>query len=426
MFPPAPSYPNNKSPAASDAFAKLIDEAVGDAGGDGSSFDAFIAAGDTRHAWLVSDLMRFAASQKFNLLLLRGFEELTDVKPADLPGIDQSQWKAITDALIAWDLPAPPDYVALKARLFTAIEPAWAPFFADTEATTDFRHLTWGGVFIDDRPLGDPNPCGGRGCIPALDDPKLVSAAEGDYYPDDAIVFGIVENGEAVAFPKNIMEVHEMTNMSIGGRRFGIPYCTLCGAAQAYYTDAPALPAGVETPILRTSGLLQRSNKFMYDLVTKSSFDTFTGVANAGPLRAKGVVLEQTSVARMPWRDWKARYPETKIVARDGGIGRQYPLDPLRGRDDDGPIFPIGDPDPRLPVQEPVLGVIDGDRRIALPIEGLSRALLNAESIEVLGLTVARDGGGYRVTRDGQAVPTHYAFWFAWSQFYPDSILWEL
>ena len=136
-------------------------------------------------------------------------------------------------------------------------------------------------------------------------------------------MFGVTEGDEAVAFPRNIMEVHEMVNMTIGGRRFGIPYCTLCGSAQAYFTDD--VPEGVETPVLRTSGLLSRSNKVMYDLVTSSAFDTFTGAAVSGPLREAGVVLEQTSVRVTTWGEWKAEYPETTIIAEDGGIGRSYP-----------------------------------------------------------------------------------------------------
>jgi hypothetical protein len=62
--------------------------------------------------------------------------------------------------------------------------------------------------------------------------------ADGDWYTDDRIVFGIVLDGEAVALPKHIMEVHELVNLTIAGRRIGVPYCTLCASAQAFLTDA--------------------------------------------------------------------------------------------------------------------------------------------------------------------------------------------
>ena len=82
--------------------------------------------------------------------------------------------------------------------------------------------------------------------------------------------------------------------------------------------------------------------------MTMSVFDTFTGDAVSGPLGDQGVSLEETTVVRSTWGDWKAQHPDTKIVARDGGIGRSYELDPLGGRDDDGPIFPVGPVDERL------------------------------------------------------------------------------
>lgn len=173
----------------------------------------------------------------------------------------------------------------MKRPLFLLVKPRWSPFFSDEDAAIDWRWVSWGGVFIDDRPLGDGGFCG-RGRIPALDDPALTDAAGGDWYSDGYVVFGVVVNGEAVAFPKNTMEIHELVNITIGGRRWGIPYCTLCGSAQAYFLDAN--PAWNEPIVLRTSGLLSRSNKVMYNLNTRSVIDTFTGVALSGPLQSLG------------------------------------------------------------------------------------------------------------------------------------------
>ena len=279
-------------------------------------------------------------------------------------------------------------------------------------------------MLIDDRPRGDPDPCP-RGCIPALDDPKLTSADEGGWYPDDRTVFGVAVAGEAVAFPKNIMEVHEMVNITIGGRRLGIPYCTLCGSAQAYLLDS--VPDGVSRPLLRTSGLLSRSNKVMYDLESRSVLDTFTGRALSGPLQDAGVRLDQVTVVTSSWGAWKRAHPNTKIVAEDGGIGRVYEDDPLQGRDDDGPIFPIGDVDPRLPVQADVVGVIaPGGKPVAFPAEDARDALAAGRKVAVAGVELVADGGGLRArVPGGRELPAHQAFWFAWSQFHPKTALWR-
>jgi len=378
---------------------------------------------DARLGWLVSDLLRFYQGGVEERQLVAAFERLTGVDVRKDPLISEGAWRAVTDHLIAWELPAPPGYRKRKAELYTALEPGWKPFFADADSAIDWRFVAWGGVLIDDRSLGDPNSCA-RGCIPALDDPVLTGAAGGDWYPDERIVFGVVVGGEAVAFPKNIMEVHEMVNLSIGGRRLGIPYCTLCRSAQAYLLDS--VPASVEQPVLRTSGLLSRSNKVMYDLNSRSVFDTFTGRALSGPLRAAGVVLEQRTVVTSTWGEWKRAHPTTKIVAEDGGIGRTYDEDPLRGRDDDGPIFPVGDVDPRLPVQVEVVGVISRKGRpVAFLADRARDELAAGDGVALAGVELFADGGGLRAKSSGGGeLPTHEAFWFAWSQFHPGTALW--
>jgi len=375
------------------------------------------ASGDARVAWLFSDLLRFIQVGSLAGDLLRSFERLTETELAEA----ERSWKGVTDRLIAWDLPAPPGYVGYKSRLFVPIEPGWAPFFEDPNADIDWRLVSWGGVLIDDRSLGDPNSCF-QGCIPALDDPAVTDADGGSWYSDDALVFGVVVSGAARAYPKNIMEVHEMVNDTLGGRRIGMPYCTLCASAQAYFTDT----VGDQDLVLRTSGLLSRSNKVMYELNSKSVFDTFTGRALSGPLQDKGVQLEQISVVRSTWGAWKEAHPDTTIIARDGGIGRQYPEDPLGGRDDGGPIFPIGGVDPRLPVQHQVVGVIAPDGTpLAFPAEEARIALQAGKTVQLAGVRLELDGDGLRAVLDSKTdVASHQAFWFAWSQFHPSTAVW--
>jgi hypothetical protein len=421
-FPAAPAVP--EGPADAELLAAIDGLWVTLTSGiDLAAIQRIADSGDARVAWLLADLLRFLGPGGVRDLTVAAWEQLTGTTLADDPVAARSAWRSVTDHLMAWDLPALPGYADWKGQLFTLIDPRWQTFFDDAEADIDWRIVSWGGVLMDDRPFGDPDPCP-RGCIPALDDPAVTDAAGGDWYPDDRLVFGITVEGEARAYPKNLMEVHEMVNDELGGRRLGIPYCTLCGSAQAYFTDA--VPEGVEMPVLRTSGLLSRSNKVMYDLLTGSVFDTFTGSAVSGPLREAGVELEQTSVVTSTWGEWKAAHPETTIIARDGGIGRSYALDPLGGRDDDGAIFPIGDVDERLPAQEKVLGVIaDDGTPVAFRVSAARAALDAGQPVEALGIVLVPDASGVRATReDGGDIAGHEAFWFAWSQFHPETLLW--
>ncbi len=415
-FPPAPAAPTGPLHPDDELTIETMLGSL-EVGFGSGVVSALEVHADPRVLWVLADFLRFTQGSTLGLTMERTVENIAGVDIAD-----SRPWADLTDHLIAWDVPAPPGYPAFKGALLTAVDERWAFLFADPDATIDYRLLSWGGVLVDDRPLGDPDPCP-RGCIPALDDPALVPATDGDWYPGDAVVFGVEIGGDAVAFPRNIMEVHEMVNATIGGRRIGMPYCTLCGSAQVFFTDEVA---GVDrAPVLRTSGMLSRSNKVMYDLDSRSVFDTFTGAAVAGPLREQGVVLPQATVVTTTWDDWRTTHPDTRIVAEDGGIGRTYELDPLRGRDDDGPIFPVGHVDDRLAVQAQVLGVaVPGGGHVAFPVDTARATLQNGDQVEAAGITGELDGAGLRARAGDEPVPSHQAFWFAWSQFHPDTELW--
>jgi len=424
-FGPAPTVPDGPLEASVIEDLDLIFADLR----SGFDFEAVRRLGETndpRIAWLLSDLMRFIQRGEAEEVLRSTFSDLTG---ANITGLNA--WQPVTDRLIAWDIPAPPDYVRWKRIPFEIIEPSWTPFFDDAAATIDFRYLSWGGVLIDDRPISLTHVSCPDGCIPAMTEPPVTDAAGGDWYDDEAIVFGIVVNGEARAYPKNQMEVHEMVNDVLGGRRIGVPYCTLCGSAQAYFTDElddiEGLDIGVDADRyeLRTSGLLSRSNKVMFELQTFSVFNTFTGEAVSGPLREAGVFLTQVTVETARWGDWKAKYPETTIIEEFGVIGNAYPVDPLRGRDDNGPIFPIGDVDERLGTQALVLGVtLDDGTTIAFSVDAANAALDAGENVEFAGVRVRRDGGLVAELLDGTELVTHQAFWFAWSQFNNNTLVW--
>ena len=382
--------------------------------------DSFVAlgkvaeSGDPRLAWLISDLMRFASGTNLNGQLSEAAATLLGIENPVI-----NQWGVITDHLIAWDIPAPPDYLASKRAIFTSLIPGWDRIFMPGDI--DWRMVSWGGVLIDARPFDTTDdPCN---CIPAADNPEVLTADEATWLDDDDIVFGIEINGEARAYPRQIMEVREMVNDTLGGRDLGIPYCTLCGAAQAYFTDE--LPDGVERPILRTSGLLIRSNKVMYDLRTYSVFDTFLGDAVTGPLAEKGIVLEQAAVITTDWGTWKETHPHTTVLVERLALGRDP--DFRNGRDANGPIFPVGDVDPRLPVHEDIIGVVTASGTpVAFQRSAALVALRAGEEIKFENVSLELVAGGIKaVDSDGSDLGSHEAFWFAWSQFHPGTELWS-
>jgi hypothetical protein len=53
--------------------------------------------------------------------------------------------------------------------------------------------------------------------------------------------------------------------------------------------------------------------------------------------------------------------------------------------------------------------------------------LAAGENVIDAGVELVDDGGGLRVidAETGASIPSHEAFWFAWSQFHPTTEIWE-
>ena len=371
------------------------------------------ASKDPRLVWLITDMLQFTWRPEFSKALT---DTATNILNIELETIRHRP--EIIDHLLAWDIPAYPGYLDHKRAIFTNYVPGWEQIFVEGDIA--WQLVGWGGVNIDSRPYNTTDVA--CNCIPAIDNPQVSNATDARWLKDDDIVFGIEVNGAYRAYPRRIMEVREMVNDTLGGRDLGIPYCTLCGAAQAYFTDQ--LPNDIERPILRTSGLLIRSNKVMFDVNTYSIFDTFLGKAVTGPLAEQGLQLEQVSVITTDWGTWKATYPQTTVLIEELALGRDYDL--RNSRDANGPIFPVGDVDPRLPVHEDIIGVTTASgTAVAFPRSTAIAALQNGQEIIVENVQLRLDAGGVRAfDTDGSDLGSHQAFWFAWSQFHPETILW--
>ncbi|MEM9765012.1 MAG: DUF3179 domain-containing (seleno)protein, partial [Pseudomonadota bacterium] len=165
------------------------------------------------------------------------------------------------------------------------------------------------------------------------------------------------------------------------------------------------------------------SNKVMYDIQSNSVFDTFLGTAVTGPLAERGIALEQASVVTTDWGTWKRAHPETTVLVEALALGRNF--DFRNGRDANGPIFPVGDVDPRLPVHEDVIGVLTASGKpVAFQRSTAFAALRAGAEVSFENVRLEIDAGGIRaVDRDGSDLGSHQAFWFAWSQFYPQTAL---
>lgn len=195
---------------------------------------------------------------------------------------------------------------------------------------------------------GGPPPDG----IPPIDEPTFLPTSAVDFVTDDEPVLALEIEGDARAYPIQVMIWHEIVNDTVGGTPVSVTYCPLCNTAVAVDRRV-----GDRILSFGTSGSLYRSALVMYDRQTESLWSHFTGRAIAGVLT--GSELDSHPVATVAWSDWRDAHPDGLVLSRDTGHDRDYGRNPYPGYDDidDPPFLFDGKLDDRLAAKTRVVGV---------------------------------------------------------------------
>lgn len=237
------------------------------------------------------------------------------------------------------------------------------PAGATTEFSTDFSKSI---VRFDEVLSGGPPKDG----IPAIDAPKFISVAEADAWlkPNEPVAL-INVNGDARAYPVQVLTWHEIVNDAVGGVPLAVTYCPLCNTAIAFERtfDGRELDFG-------TTGRLRYSNLIMYDRQTETWWQQGTGQAIAG-LYA-GQRLTQRPMTLISWADFKAAHPDGQVLDRDTGFARSYGRNPYIGYDNPStqPFLYQGPATPNLlPALARVFALnLNGDP-VAFPYDALAQ-----------------------------------------------------
>ena len=218
-------------------------------------------------------------------------------------GFDLNKWH---QWLWAQSYDAHPEFMPFKSRLYGDIDTRLADFFApDNQISIRLDEIEWGGVFVNGSP--------------PLVYPQTIPAVEARYLRDHHIVFGVVVNGRARAYPRRILARHEIARDSVDGVELTVVYCTLCGTVIPYDSVA-----GGRLHVFGTSGLLYRSNQLLFDEETKSLWSTLDGRPVVGPLVGSGAVLTSRAAVTTTWGEWRRRHPQTDVLSLDTGHDRDY------------------------------------------------------------------------------------------------------
>ena len=318
---------------------------------------------------------------------------------------------------------------------------------------------------------GGPPPDG----IPAIDDPIFESVDAADIWLEDKWPVMFFELGsEARAYPLAVLIWHEIVNDVVAGKNVALTFCPLCNSTIAFSSrleDGTVLDFG-------TTGNLRNSDLIMYDRQTRSWWQQFTGEAIVGELT--GTMLEMLPSQIISWEEFKQNYPNSAVLSRETGYERRYGLNPYAGYDDVGgsPFFPVGEYGDELPPVERVVAVMIDDVYIAFPFSRLAEVgIVNEEYAgqpiaifwksgtntafgntdrdvgstgafsrelrgQVLTFEAINDGfvdkeTGSQWSLTGEAIDgpllgskleklvSGEHFWFAWSIFRPDTIVWQ-
>ncbi len=210
-----------------------------------------------------------------------------------------------------------------------------------------------------------------RDGIPSIDNPEFLSNGEVEsWLGDNEPIIVLVQNGDARAYPLQILIWHEIVNDTVGGVPVLVTFCPLCNSSIVFdrRVDGTVYEFG-------TSGLLRNSDLVMYDRQTDSLWQQLNGEGVVGKHAGRRLKFLPSSV--VSFSEFKHAYPDGKVLSRNTGYARAYGRNPYVGYDRIGqsPFLFDGELDGRLSAMERVVAVTletpAGEIDIAYPYSAL-------------------------------------------------------
>lgn len=147
---------------------------------------------------------------------------------------------------------------------------------------------------------------------------QLVSA-ERNSVALDRLVVGIAVNGEARAYPLQLIGYHHHLRDRIAGQEVLVTYCTVCRTGRVF---TPLVNG--EPQRFRLVGM-DRFNAMLEDVQTGSWWRQANGEAVAGP--RKGTVLAEVPSRQVSLRRWLALHPNSLVLQPDPAFTAEYDKD---------------------------------------------------------------------------------------------------
>jgi hypothetical protein len=145
---------------------------------------------------------------------------------------------------------------------------------------------------------------------------KILATRAQNKITDKQIIIGVFINGEARAYPIQIIGYHHQVRDTVGGEQIMVTYCTVCRTGRVYKPEVNG-----KTETFRLVGMDQ-FNAMFEDATTKSWWRQATGECCAGPL--KGARLKELPCRQMSMAAWETLYPSTLVLQQDPKFLKAY------------------------------------------------------------------------------------------------------
>jgi hypothetical protein len=267
--------------------------------------------------------------------------------------------------------------------------------------------------------------------IPAIDEPQFDAAEEvAAFLRPESLVVGVVVDGDARAYPTNLLSLHEVVNDVVGGTPIVVTWCPLCVSALAYERRV-----GGRELTFGVSGYLYGRNLVLFDRRTGSLWSQLLGGAVTGAYR--GTELEGVPIEHQTWETWRAAHPDTTVLsfARDELAARfTHPgLQPDSTEATDEPYagyavkvaYYYRGRQGALAGATRVYGIVVGGRAKAYPLSVLRRRGRIDDEVAGSPVVVRYDDHAFSAVAyvRGLRIPGTFAHWFAWRAVYPQTVV---
>lgn len=224
-----------------------------------------------------------------------------------------------------------------------------------------------------------------RDGIPPIDNPTFESVTDAAVWLQaQSPVISFELNGTARAYPLAILTRHEIVNDVVADIPVAVTFCPLCNSAVVFERtlDGEVLRMGV-------SGLLRNSDLIMWDDVTQSWWQQFTGEGIVGVYTGRQLRMLASQV--VGFGAFVEQYPDGEVLSR---AGRSYGTNPYVGYDSSSqPFLFRGELDDRLFPTDRVLAGLIGGEAIAYPFETLSEVKVINDTVGGLEVVVVWQAG---------------------------------